>query len=66
VVGEVRLLGERTFDVLDRCERHAEIVGERARLHPVLNHTFDVVHSIRLESVMAGIEAFAEWVRLRT
>lgn len=30
---------------------------------PGAHHTFDVFHSIRFESVISGIEAFAAWVR---
>jgi hypothetical protein len=30
---------------------------------PGAHHTFDVFHSIRFESVIAGIEAFAAWAR---
>jgi hypothetical protein len=30
---------------------------------PGAQHAFDVVHSIRFEAVVDGIEAFAAWVR---
>ena len=32
---------------------------------PGAQHTFDLFHSLRFESVVDGIEAFAAWVRSR-
>jgi hypothetical protein len=32
---------------------------------PWAQHTFDLFHSLRFETVIDGIEAFAAWVRSR-